>query len=373
MRRICVCHLITELAPAGAERIVCELARRLDRDRFEVVVAGLRGGAAGDRLARDGIETHVIGVRGKWDVLKLSRLVRLLRRRRVDILHTHLFHADLAGRAAAWLAGVPHVVHTIHTAEARFRPWQFAFARLAAGRCDRLIAVSRTVGRYHARKSGLPLAGYAVIPNGVDLKEYCRDERRRRELRERLGLSSGTVVAAFVGRLAEEKGVDVLLAAMRLLADRASGIHLIVAGDGPKRAIVERFLAARAGAAITFLGFTDDVRAVLSAADMLVMPSRWEGFPLTVAEAMAAGLPVVATGAGGLADVVLDGQTGLLIEKEDPPSLADAMTKLAQNAELRLRLGAAGRKRVEDHFTIDRLVGAYEGLYVEVCRPHGPS
>ena len=164
-----------------------------------------------------------------------------------------------------------------------------------------------------------------------------------------------------------------LLAAMRLLADRPSDIHLIIAGDGPKRALVERFIAAPAGAAITFLGFTDDVRAVLSAADMLVMPSRWEGFPLTVAEAMAAGLPVVATSAGGLADVVLGGQTGLLIEKEDPPSLAEAMVTLARNAELRFRLGAAGRKRVEDHFTIDRLVGAHEELYVEVCRPHGRS
>ena len=368
MRRLRICQLITELRPAGAERCVYELACRLDRSLFDVQVAALRGGQVADMLRDAGVKVFVLGVRGKWDLPKLPALARLLRSERIDLLHTHLFHADLAGRAAAWLACVPRLVHTVHVAEGRFRPWQFAFARLLAGSCDRIVCVSQAVWNLHARKSGLPSARYTVIPNGIDADAFSRDDEARRRLRSEWNVADDEVLFAFVGRLDRQKGIDTLLEAMGLLGRRGELIRLVVAGDGPKRKLLSKFIAGREGTGcVRALGFVDDVPGVLSAADAMVMPSRWEGLPLASVEAMAAGLPVLATRTAGLEEVVADGETGILVEPDDPPALAEVMVHLAGDVALRMRLGSAGRRRVVERFNIDANVAAHELLYAEVA------
>ena len=368
MRRLRVCQLITDLLPAGAERVVYELSKRLDRNRFEVHVVALRGGVVADWLRQAGVRVSVLGVRGKWDVLKVRKLVGLLAAQQTDLLHTHLFHADLAGRPAAHLAAVPHVVHTIHTAEGRFRPWQFAWARFLAGRCDRLICVSRSVRDHHARRSGLPLDRYTVIANGIDAAAFARDEASREGLRRQWGIEPDQILLAYVGRLDWEKGIDVLLAAMSHLAARGNPMNLVIAGDGPKRHIVENYIShGEGGRYCRLLGFTGDVQAVLSAADVFVMPSRWEGWPLALAEAMAAGLPVIATSVAGVQDVVEDGRTAVLVEGENLVALAEAIERLAGDAELRAALGAAGRQRAARDYSINDCVAAHEALYAEIC------
>lgn len=372
MRRVRICQLITELGLGGAERILYELVKRIDRQRFDVQVASLRGGEVREWIAQVGVRTRVLGVRGKWDATKLPALVELLRRERIDILHTHLFHADLVGRAAKYLAGVPHLVHTVHTAEARWRPWQFAFGRLTAGLCERIVAVSPSVRDFHARRSGLPPHRYLVIPNGVDPSAYERDGESRLRLRALWKVAPDDVLVAFVGRLSEEKGVETLLAAMRKLGSPGEAPGLVIAGDGPRRKTVERFIAAEAaGRRIRLLGFTADVRGVLSAADIFAAPSRWEGFGLAAAEAMAASLPVVATRVEGLRDLVVEGQTGLLIAPDDPDALADRIMRLARDAELRERLGRAGRSRLCSRFNIAANIGAHEALYAELIETPG--
>ncbi len=345
-----------------------EVVRRLDRRRFDVRVCALRGGAVADWLTAASVPTTALDVRGKWDLAKLAKLIGLLRSWRPDILHTHLFHADLVGRIAAAWVGVPQVIHTIQTAERRFRPWQFAFARLAAGGCDTMIAVSPSARDFHARKSGLPLHRYEVIPNGLDAAAYGRDPEARRRLREKWGLVEGEILAAFVGRLAPEKGLGTLLEAMRQLYQRGAAPRLLLAGEGSQRAMIEQFISHEpAGRCVRLLGFTSDVRGVLSAADFLVMPSRWEGFGLAAAEAMAAELPVLASHVEGLKDVVEDGRTGLLLPKNDPTAWADAIACLKEDSALRRRLGAAGRRRVKERFNISDIVAAHEALYLHVA------
>ncbi len=366
MRRIRICQLITELRPAGAERCVYELARRIDRERFEMRVACLRGGSLVDSLREAGIAVTVLGVRGKWDVLKLARLSTMLARAKIDLLHTHLFHADLAGRAAASLAGVPHLLHTVHVAEGRFRPWQFAYARAMAGCCERIVCVSNAVRDFHASRTGLPADRYLVIHNGVDAAAYARDDAERTRLRDRWAVRSGDMLVAFVGRLDQQKGVDTLLAAAEKLTGRGA-IKFVIAGDGPQREMVESFVDRQGGSGcVRYLGRVDEVRAILSAADMLAMPSRWEGLPLAAAEAMAASLPIVATRVAGLSELVVDGETGLLIPPDDATSLVEAIERLAGDAALREKLGAAGRQRVIKKFSIDTNVAAHEKLYLQI-------
>jgi glycosyltransferase involved in cell wall biosynthesis len=372
MNRIRICQLITELRPSGAEMCVYEMARRLDRSRFDVHVAALRGGAVADWLAKEGIPVTVLGVRGKWDVFRLHRLVNLLREKRIDILHTHLFHADLAGRAAASLAAVPHMVHTVHIAEARLRPWQFVFARFFADRCDRIICVSDCVRTHHASHSGLPLWRYQVIENGIDTAAYSHDPQARVRLRKQWGVRDDEPLVAFVGRLDHQKGVDTLLSAMSHLGARGIHRHVVIAGEGPQRYMVENFTRyGEGGKEAIMLGFTRDVRGVYSAADIYVMPSRWEGFGLTAAEAMAAGLPVIATRVLGLKTVVVNGVTGVMIEPNDGIALAEAIETLAKAPELRQRLGRQGLARVQAKYTIAANIAAHEKLYIEVASQKG--
>jgi glycosyltransferase involved in cell wall biosynthesis len=368
MRRIRICQMITELRPAGAERSLFELSTRLDRTRFDVQVVALRGGDVAEWLARAGTPTTVLGVRGRWDVLKLRKLAGLLRGWRPDVLHSHLFHADLVGRVGAWMAGVPHLVHTVRTAEGRFRPWHFALPRVFAGRCRRLICVSQSVRDLHARRSGLPPSKYAVIPNGIAPENYAHDHAARTRLREEWGLAKDVPLAAFVGRLAPEKGIEVLLGAMSHLAARGTPVPVVIAGDGPQRCVVENFIAhGEGGTQCRFLGFTHNVRDVLSAADMLIMPSRWEGWPLAAGEAMAAGLPVVAARVPGLVDVVVDGKTGFWIGRDDVVGFAGAIERLAGDAKLRRRMGDCGRDRIAQEFSIDATVAAHEKLYLQIA------
>jgi len=366
MSRARICQIITELHPAGAERCVYELARRLDRGRFDVRVVALRGGQVADWLATAGVPVTVLGVRGRLDALRVARLVDVLRDIKPDLVHTHLFHADLAGRLAAGLVGSPRCVHTVHVAEGRFRPWQFAWARLSGGGCDRIVAVSSAVRDHHARRAGLPRRKYAVIHNGIDADAFARDDRRRDELRRQWGIGPDEVLLAFVGRLDRQKNVALLLAAASRLRQRRSDIRVVVAGDGAERETVRRFVDGPAGAWARWLGFTEDVAGLLSAADVYVQPSRWEGFGLAAAEAMAAGLPVVATRVPGLAEVVDDGVTGLLVDSEDAPALTAALGRLADAPDERARLGDAGRRRVRESFSIDVNVAAHENLYGEV-------
>jgi len=368
MDRIRICQLITELQPAGAERCVYELARRLDRDRFDVQVAALRGGEVANWLADAGVRVTVLGMRGKWDLSRLAGLGELLRRERIQILHTHLFHADLAGRAFAHAAAVPHVVHTVHVAEARFRPWQFAFARLTADRCDRIVAVSKAVRDHHARLAGLPHWRYQVILNGIDIAAYQADPPAGSELRRRLGIGENEIVLAFVGRLDRQKGIDVLLSAMSHLGARGKPIRLIIAGDGPRRFQVESFMRHGEGGRHThWLGRVQDVRGVLSAADIFVMPSRWEGLPLAAVEAMAAGRPVIGTRVSGLTEVLDGGRAGMLIESEDVVALAEAVEHLASDAQKRAELSKIGHQFAIERFSIEANIKSHEQLYMQIA------
>lgn len=367
-----VCQLITELRLSGAERVVYELARRLDRSHFEVCVAALRGGQVAQMLQEAGVPVYVLDVRGRWDIGKFALLRRILKERRVDLLHTHLFHADLVGRPAAMLAGVPHLVHTVHVAEQRFRPWQYAYARLMDYRCDRIVCVSDSVRDHHSRHSRLPLSTYTVIPNGVDTTAFSPPVagEQREQTRRRWGVTLDQTAVLFVGRLDRQKGLDVLLAAMARLgaaADTSARFRFILAGDGPQRPIVEKYLASQYGSNCRYLGFVSDIRQTLQAADIFVLPSRWEGWPLALAEAMAAGLPCIGADAPGIRDIIQQGQTGLLAPAEDPAALEEAIVRLANDADLRLRLAAAGQARIRGDFSLERNVATHEELYRRIC------
>ena len=358
--------LITELHPAGAERVVFELATRLDRDRFEVLVCSLTSpggddGAIAAALADVEIPVVSVRMRHKLDVFGARRLARAVRDFRPDVLHAHLFHANLAARLLGRRVGVERVVSTIHIVERRPRHLRRILERLSAGRDDRTVCVSEAVCRHAAAELGV--RDPVLIPNGIDLGHF-RDLPPRDRARADLGLPAGPVIGA-VGRLTHQKGCDVLLRAFAALSRGGEAPSLLFAGTGEDAASL-RALAEELGVAprVHFVGFQRDVRTVYAAIDVFCMPSRWEGFGLAMVEALAAGVPVVAADVDSLPEVL--GDAGLLVPADQPAELASALRRVLAEPGLAEALRDRGRERAA-RFGVGRMIANYEALYVELC------
>lgn len=325
-----VLHVLCDLSAGGAERLVLELARRRAAG-VEVIVATVMGGgpllpefeAAGVRVVIGGRPPRHPGVRA------LATLTREVAR--ADVVHTHLFAGDTWGRLAAVLARHPCVVTTEHNVD-RDETWQRGVRRTLAPVSRVVVAVSEAAARHveGARE-------VRVIPNGVDLARFGAPH---------VGRDGRHVLA--VGRRVPQKGFDVLIEAL------PDDMSLHVAGEGPFHVEHPR---------VRWLGRREDVPALLAEADILAVPSRWEGFGLAAVEGMAAGVPVVASAVDGLVEVV--GSAGLLVPAEDPAALRGALQRLRDDDALRRRLGEAGRERAR-RFEIGAMVRAYEALYREL-------
>ena len=294
-----VLHVITGLEHGGAERQLALLLRHLPaagRSPLACEVATLtRTGTLGAQFRSAGIPVHEVGMRHNRDLAALPRLVRLIRRGRYDIVHTHLYRACVYGRVAARLAGAPRIIATEHSLgdghiEGRVpsrgvRALYRATERLGSA----TVAVSPTVaGRL--RGWGVPPGRIVVIPNGIDAEGFAFDAARRASTRRRLGIGPGERVVGGVGRLVPTKRFDLLIEAIAPLDD----VRLLIVGSGPDRARLQR-LAGDLGVArrVVFAGGTSDVAGALAAMDVLAAPSEQETFGLAVLEALAAGLPVL--------------------------------------------------------------------------------
>ena len=367
MHKIRICQIVSDLKPSGPARRVCEIAARLDRKRFEVSVIALKNGALVELLKQTSTPVKILDAKGPFGLCALGRLVGLVRNFQADIVHTHGFRADLIGRPAARLAAVRHLVHTVHDAEGRFRPWQFAYSRFLRGYCDKIICVSPSVKEYHLSRSGLPEAIYKTIPSGIDPSDFKPDPEARIRLRKQWGVEDSQPVVVYVGRLDRDTGIETLLSAFSHLAASGRTMDLVIAGDGSGRHIVENFIKhGEGGGRCRLLGFVDDVRAVLSAADIFTTASNSEGHPLSPTEAMAAGLPVVATRTPGLRDLVIDGVTGLLAPKRDVFGLAERIERLSDDPELCKQLGQYGRERVKAQYPVTAMINSLDALYSDI-------
>ena len=352
--------MITELRPAGAERVVFELATRLDRARFEPHVLALwsMGGVDGPfaQMMRDaGVPVHMLRVGSKLDLLRVPPLVGLLREIDPAILHAHLFHANLVARLVAPLVRRPKVISTHHVVERRRLGARMVLDRLTARADDVTVAVSEAVAGFARRECGVRTV--RVIPNGVDLAPF-------RAAEPAVDLPSRKVVGA-LGRLDPQKGHADLIRAWPLVLARHPDATLSIGGEGLLRPDLERLIA-RHGVerSVTLHGHRSDVPRFLSALSVFCMPSRWEGFGLALVEAMACGKPCVASAVDSLPEVL--GDAGMLVPVEDPVTLAQALTALLDDPALASSLGSRARARAE-RFSVEKMVLAYEKLYEEVA------
>ena len=351
-----IAYLITDLDVGGAERNLAMLVRGLDSRCFDVSVASLMPvGAVGEDVRAAGAAVTDLHMAGRSDCRVMGRLLGWLRSVRPDILHTWLLHANVLGRLAARLARVPVVVSSIRVAEPR--RLHLLLERLTSPLADCILTNSESL-RDYMTEQGLEGRRIRVIPNSVDLQRFSALEGRR-------GEGTGMKVL-FVGRLAEQKGVDVLLRSAAMLHPRCDVTFELV-GEGPDRTRLEHLARELRLENVRFPGPRDDVPDLLCEADILVLPSRWEGLPNVVLEAMAAGCPVVATDVVGTRDLIRDGVNGLLVPPDDPAALAAAIGRLATDAALRKSLATAGMETART-YSIAAMTTAHARLYAELLR-----
>jgi glycosyltransferase involved in cell wall biosynthesis len=316
-----------------------------------------------------GIETVVLGVERVYGLRAsgaLLRFVRLLRRRRPHVLHTYLSSANVFGALAAELAGVGCLITTRRdTGFGDGRLMRLAL-RITSRWAHRVVAVSHEVGELARRRDSLSPSRLEVIPNGIDLERFS-PAGRRAETRKELQIPAGARVALTVGHLTHIKGVDVLIeAAARLGTDLPQTIFLVV-GSGNRLGDLQRSIELhQLGSRFRLLGERSDVPELLEAADLFVLPSRSEGQPNSLLEAMATGLPVVATRVGGVPELCADGREGLLVPPDDAAALGGALGAILTSPDLARRLGRAARERAERDFSVTTMVRRYEQLYETV-------
>jgi glycosyltransferase involved in cell wall biosynthesis len=344
--------------------VAVDLARGQVAAGHRVLAISLGPGPDGpeaQRFREVGAETHRIGRRARGvDPAALVCLARLLARERVTVVHTHNPLALVYGAPAGRLARAA-VVHTKHGANPAPRRQRW-LRRLAAVLAETFVAVSAETARVAEQGHECEPRKLRVIPNGVDIERFRRDEASRRELRQELGISADAWVIGSVGRLAPEKDHALLLrAAAPLLSERC---QLVVCGDGSELGRLQELAGALAVSRfVRLLGARTDVGRVLSAFDAFALSSRTEGLPLVVPEAMAAGLPVIATAVGGLPAVVEDGVTGRLVPPGDVEALRGALRELASDPARARRMGEAGRHAADRRFSGQRMVDDYLALY----------
>jgi glycosyltransferase involved in cell wall biosynthesis len=311
------------------------------------------------------------------DVRTLLRLVRLMRTRRPDVVHTHMAKAGALGRLAARRAGVPVVIHTFHghVLEGYFSGWKsrafLATEHRLARMSDALVAVSPAV-RDELLALGIGRPGqWRVIPVGLDLHDLLSCEVDRAQAREALGLPETGPVVGIVGRLVAIKDHVTFLDAASRVARERPDVTFIVAGDGELRSQLEVRARHLLGDRCRFLGWVMDLPTLYAALDVVVLTSRNEGTPVALIEAGAAGKPAVATRVGGVADVVQDGKTGLLVQPGDPQAVAAGISALLDDPGRARALGEAAKREVGSRFTIERLADDLAGLYSELLARKG--
>lgn len=384
-----VTHVITRLILGGAqENTVASVLGLRDKPGFDVdLVSGPTTGSEGS------IESHVAAVPGcltlvpemvrpvhPWlDLLAYRALLRLFQQRRPHIVHTHSGKAGILGRLAARRARVPIVIHTIHGPS--FGPFQGALANLAfvtaerlAGRCSHhFVSVADAMTRqYLAAGIGQP-SQYSCIRSGFDLGPFL-NARRPPDLARRLGIQPGDFVVGKVARLFRLKGHDELFAALPTLLERVPHARILLVGDGPDRPRYEAMAAQPPLAGrVVFAGLVpaQDVPGHLALMDVLVHLSRREGLPRVLPQALAAGVPIVASHCDGAPEICIDGETGFLVPPDATAPLVDRIAALASNPGLGKALAARGRARVIQEFTTSRMVDDLEALYHDLLQRHG--
>jgi glycosyltransferase involved in cell wall biosynthesis len=362
-----VLHVIDSFDLGGAQTFLLGLIKHLDPSRFVAEVAAMHGHGVFEEAFREtGKPTHLLSPK-KFPPLYLPNFWHLMQRGKFDILHFHLFGANLCAKPLAILAGHRGiVVHDQCNDASRDRnPLLLAADALANRGAAQVIAVSESVRRYLLDREDLPEEKVIMIPNGIDAEQFHpADDAMRREARRRFGLPQESLVIGGIGRLVPQKNFPLFLEIAASLAERHPEVAFVIAGSGSmEQALRVQVTQSGLTEKVHFLGHVSDRVGLYHALDMLLLTSDFEGTPLTLLEAMASRLPVIASAVDGIAEVCTEGRDALLVPRRDQRAFLAALERVMADAPLRARLAQHARKTILERYEIRALVRRIEGLY----------
>lgn len=363
-----VLHVIDTTGPGGAETIFIDLASRLPPERYRSVVLIRGKGWVYEELGRRGIEPLILDAKGSFNWRYLLRLCRLIRRERVDLIQSHLVGSSVYCSLAGLITRRP-VVATFHGAvdiDNVARLARLKFGLINAGAAV-IVAVSDSLRREMAQRTPLRRDKTRLIYNAIVTDDFQRPHSDA--LRREHGWSADELIVGSLGNIRPAKGYEVLLQAAALLERSRHSLRFVIAGqcNAQNASLYERLLALRHELGleerVLFLGFSEDAAGFLAGLDLFLSSSLSEGLPLAAIQAMAAGLPILATRCGGYRELITEGENGWLVETGDPQALATALETLADSPELRAELAASARRYALETFDLRVMLDAYAGLY----------
>ena len=364
-----ILFVITSSGVGGAEKVLYHTSRLLDSERYSPSICSLKEKG---KIARDaeaaGMEVHCLTMPdGKraigWisSLVALFRLTRYLIKIRPTIVHSFLFRANIISRVGAFLARVPLVISSVRVMGGE-KDYYHTVEKVTSCMVDHYITVSDSVKEYLIEKANIFPEKITTIYNGVALNGLTPEgEGAAPDL---FDMEPHESVILAVGRLHRQKGYDYLIRAIATVKREIPSVKLLIAGEGEEENDLKNLVKSLdLSKEVILTGLCREVEKLLNFTELFVLPSLWEGMPNAVLEAMAAAKPVVATRVGGVPELVKDGETGILVPPEDPESLARAIVGLLRNTAQANSMGNAGRKRVQDHFSLTAMVTKTDSLY----------
>jgi glycosyltransferase involved in cell wall biosynthesis len=359
-----ILYFSTSSGPGGAERLVNRLAVRFNTHSFRPHVCLFRPGWVQQQCERDGISTTVIPNKGPFDLVWLRRFLALIRKEQVHLIHAHEFDAIVHGTLAAAIARIP-IVATIHGKNYYWEKKSRRMAYCLVSRYARMVAVSKDLKEFVTEHTGITDERIQVIYNGIDeFPDIDAEEQAR--ARYEIGLGSDDPIVGAVGSLYPVKGHRYLIDAIPSVIRACPAAKFLLVGRGDQEvALKDRIKKLGLERYVHFLGLRQDIGRLLSIMDIFVLPSLSEGLSMATLEAMASAKPVVATRVGGNPELVIEGETGLLVPSEDSGALAKGITTLLLDKHRARAFGQNGRRRVEQRFHINMMIDEYRKLYRE--------
>jgi len=370
MKAINILHIMSRLPVGGVENQLSMILRKYDKIKFCPFVCSLSDkGEIGKEIEDYGIEViplNKLKHRFDWSIVK--DIYKLIKTRDIKIVRTHQYHANLYGRLAAWLAKVPCIVASVHNVYTIDRKLHRRLINNFLARCtDTVVAVSETVKKDVLTYDGLSEDRLRVIYNGIDTDRFFNLNGSL--IRSKLGISSGAPVVGTVGRLTLQKGQKYLIDAVSALREKIPQILLLIVGDGPMRGELENHIRALGADKNTILlGTRRDIPQLLSAMDIFVLPSVWEGLGTALIEAMAAGKAIIATDIPPVREIINTGNIGILVPARDSKAIASSIELLLNDKPLAETFGKSAQERAFSHFNIETTVNRYTNLFEEILR-----
>jgi glycosyltransferase involved in cell wall biosynthesis len=379
-----IAHVINSFGIGGVPQVVYQLLRSLPNDTYELYLYVLKSypdnGAARQQLSDYFRDMGVIVRCPDRDEKKfyvVSQLCHWLKDDRIDIVHTHSYKPNIYGRLAATMMRRSQGLKTVaHYHNFYDNKWteddSLVYEQFLAETTDSFLACSGSVAKHAVEKIGLTTQSFEVILNGIDLDRF-KIRPDRAAIKSSLSIPEDFNVVGIVGRISQQKAQDIFLEAAAKIHQGLPKTLFLIVGAADEPAMLDKMLALTVSLGlqekVRFLGYRDDIPSIYSIIDILVMPSRWEGFGLALVEAMAMGLPIVCTGVGGIPEVVIPNETALFVATESPGQVADALTRLLENQSLRFKMGQAGKIRAEQ-FSYQRIGQQVHQKYQQLLYGH---